>query len=64
MTKENKEWFWIGWVWSGIVFFIGLMIQTHLFPSEFEKNGRKKLCQSKHYEYCNNEELINYVNKK
>jgi hypothetical protein len=57
----DKESFWLGWIWSGIAFFICLLIKTHFFPNEFEKNGRKKLCELKQYEYCTKEELLKTI---
>ncbi len=65
MKQENikRAFFWLGWIWSGIAFFIILMIQTHFFPSELEKNGRKMLCELKQYKYCNEEEKLKIIEK-
>jgi len=63
---NNKD-FWIGWycgaIFISIVFSIALLMLTHFLPNEFEENGRKKLCELKQYEYCNEEELLKIVKK-
>ena len=53
--------FWDGWHYASIFFGIAVLVIFYLFPSEFEKKGRKKLCELKQYEYCTKEELLKEI---
>jgi hypothetical protein len=46
-----------------MLWFLGLMVGCEVGKNIRKKELEQKLCQAKHYEYCNNEELLNYIKK-